>query len=397
LKRVARTIGIVGVVLIAAVMGAAMTVWIGFRASLPDIDGTAVLPGLGAQVSLERDAAGVPTVTALSRDDLARGLGYVHGQDRFFQMDLLRRAAAGELSALLGPSLLPTDRRLRLHRFRQVARAVVSNLDGRERALLDAYVAGVNAGLASLKSRPFEYWLLRSRPKPWTAEDSILCVHSMYLQLQDAQGHAQLQRGLLRATLPAAAWAFLEAGAPEWDAALDGTHGDEPRMPLPEEFDLRKINDLPVMPPDHVLRRLSVLGSNNWAVAGQRTANGAAIVANDMHLSFRVPNIWYRARLIQRASSGTADTLDMTGVTLPGTPSVIAGSNRSIAWGFTNSYGVFTTVIRLVAVANDVSAYRTAAGARKIQYVDEPIEVLGAPTEHLKVALTEWGPIVGRD
>jgi penicillin amidase len=394
MTRTVRILGTTAAIVIAATLAAAAAVWMGIRGSLPVIDGTAPLAGLGAKVVIERDAAGVPTLTAQSRNDLARALGFVHGQDRYFQMDLLRRAAAGELSALLGPSLLATDRQLRLHRFRTVARAVVSGLDARERALLNAYVAGVNAGLASLQSRPFEYWLLRSRPQRWTAEDSILCIHAMYLQLQDAEGHAQLQRGLLRATLPQAVWAFLEAGAPEWDATVDGTRESEPRVPLAEEFNLREIRDLPTMPPEQVLRHLNLLGSNNWAVAGAHTANGAAIVANDMHLGFRVPNIWYRARLIQKNSP---DSLDLTGVTLPGTPTAVAGSNGSIAWGFTNSYGEFATVIRLVAVASDAAAYQTAAGTRKIRYVDEAIEVAGAATEHLKIALTEWGPVVGND
>jgi penicillin amidase len=394
MARTTRILTTAGAIVIAAALVATAAAWMVLRASLPVIDGTRSLAGLGASVVVERDAAGVPTIAAQSRDDLARGLGFVHGQDRYFQMDLLRRAAAGELSALLGPALLPTDRKLRLHRFRTVARAVVSSLDARERALLDAYVAGVNSGLASLQSRPFEYWVLRSRPKPWTAEDSILCIHAMYLQLQDAQGHVQLQRGLLRATLPEAAWRFLEAGAPEWDAAIDGSRNVEPRVPLAQEFNLRSLKDLPAMPPDAVLKHLVMLGSNNWAVAGSRTANGAAIIANDMHLGFRVPTIWYRARLVRKTSS---ETLDLTGVTLPGTPTAVAGSNGSVAWGFTNSYGEFTTVIRLAAVAGDAAAYRTAGGARQIRYVDEVIEVAGAAAEHMKIGLTEWGPIIGND
>ena len=210
-------------------MGALLfVIWITLRASLPTLDGSNPLSGLSTPVLIDRDAAGVPTLTAGNRTDLARALGYVHAQDRYFEMDLLRRAAAGELSALLGPSQLAVDRQLRAHRFRSVARAVVDALEPRERAVLDAYVAGVNAGLASLRSRPFEYWLLRSEPSPWTDEDSILCVHAMYLQLQDAQGHRQLQRGLLRAMLPDAAWRFVEAGAPEWEATVDGTQIAEP-------------------------------------------------------------------------------------------------------------------------------------------------------------------------
>jgi penicillin G amidase len=376
-------------VLVLAALAAA---WFTLRASLPVIDGRAELPGLTASVSVERDAAGVPTLTGRNRADLARALGYLHGQDRFFQMDLMRRAAAGELSALLGPSLLPEDRELRVHRFRDVAARVVSGADASSLAVLQAYTAGVNAGLASLRSRPFEYWVLGSRPEPWRDEDTILCVHAMFLQLQDYSGHRQLQRGLLRSALPEGLWRFLEAGATDWEAAVDGSHGPAPAVPLAAEIDLRKLTGLPVQVPERVLRHLD-LGSNNWAVAGSRTANGAAIVANDMHLDFRVPIIWYRVRLRQTGDGA----FDAVGVTLPGAPTIVAGSNAHIAWGFTNSYGQFSRVIRLVPVANDPDAYATAEGPHKLRYVDEAIAVKGAPTEHLRVALSEWGPVMGKD
>ncbi len=394
LRRVGRILRAAAAALAGALFLAAAAVWLTLRASLPAIDGQTAMSGLTARVSIERDAAGIPTITAQSRADLARGLGYVHGQDRFFQMDLLRRSAAGELSALLGPALLPGDRERRLHRFRTVARAVVADLDAPSRALLDAYVAGVNAGVSSLRSRPFEYWLLQSKPQPWSAEDSVLCVHAMFLTLQDSAGHAQLQRGLLRAMLPEPLWRFLEAGAPEWDAAIDATRSAEPRVPGAGEVDLRARKDLPAQPPPDVVGQLALRGSNNWAVAGSRTANGAALVANDMHLDFSVPNIWYRARLLQQA---TGDALDLNGITLPGTFSIVAGSNRRIAWGFTNSYGEFATVVRLVPVAGDASAYATALGPQRLSYADEAIGVRGAPTEHLKVAATQWGPVIGMD
>jgi penicillin amidase len=368
--------------------------WLGLRASLPVLDGRANVTGIAARVTIERDAAGVPTITARNRADLAFGLGYVHGQDRFFQMDLLRRAAAGELSALLGPALLPVDRELRPHRFRTVARTAVAGLDAPSQALVAGYVAGVNAGLASLRSRPFEYWLLRTRPRPWSAEDTILCVHAMFLQLQDAAGHGQLQRGLLRSTLPPELWRFLEAGAPEWDAAIDGSREAEPEVPNSSQVDLRSLEGLPVRPPEKVARQLDEDGSNNWAIAGSHTRNGAGLVANDMHLDFRVPNIWYRARLIDTADDGAVDAV---GVALPGTPIIVAGSNRHIAWGFTNSYGEFEQVIRLAPAADQTGAYATAAGPQPLRYVDETIEVNGAPSEHLKVALTPWGPVLGTD
>jgi penicillin amidase len=391
------------------------------NASLPPLEGRVHLAGLAAPVSIERDRDGVPTLRAHNRADLARALGYLHGQDRFFQMDLLRRAAAGELSALFGPVALRADRELRVHRFRSVAHAVVASLDAPSRALLDAYVAGVNEGLESLSSRPFEYWILGTPPRAWSAEDTVLCVHAMFLDLQDSAGHGQLQRGLLRATLPPAAWRFIEAGAPEWDAAVDGSRGEEPVLPDAQQYDLRTDPGLPVAPPAEFVRRVD-LGSNNWALAGVHGVHGGAVLANDMHLGYRVPNIWYRARLIVEAGAaateggapateagapateagaaatgGRAAALDVTGVTLPGTPAIVAGSNGSIAWGFTNSYGQYSTLIRLVPVAGDPSSYATAAGPQKLHPEKETIEVKGAASELLEVEMTPWGPVIGRD
>jgi penicillin amidase len=380
--------GLVGVVLAAALAG-----WLVLRASLPRLDGRTARTGVQAEVRVSRDAVGVPTITAQNRGDLAFALGYLHAQDRFFQMDLLRRAAAGELAALLGPALLPADRELRRHRFRDVAERAVASLDAPSRALLDAYANGANAGLSALRARPFEYWLLRAEPRPWRPVDTVLCAHAMFLQLQDPTGHLQLQRGLLRATLPEALWRFIEAGAPEWDAAIDGSQSEPPRIPTPEEIDLRSLGALPVAPPETSEHSADPAGSNNWAVAGSRTADGAALVANDMHLGLRVPNTWYRARLVQ----ASADGFDEIGLTLPGTPSLIAGSNGHIAWGFTNSYGEFAKVIRLAPVPGDPDAYATVGGTRKLSYVDEIIEVKGAPSEHLKVAITPWGPVMGTD
>jgi len=392
MRRLGAIAGWIAALLAGTSVAAVLVGWLMLRASLPTIDGRAALPGLADDVRVERDAAGVPTLIGRDRNDLARALGYLHGQDRFFQMDLMRRAAAGELSALLGPSTLSTDRELRLHRFRHVARAILAHMDGPSRALLDAYVGGVNAGLDSLGSRPFEYWLLGSRPRAWNAEDSILCVYAMFLQLQDYSGHLQRQRGLLRATLPPALWKFLEAQAPEWDAAIDGSVSEAPRLPDVHEVDLRPHKGLPIEPPEQVPDEVD-LGSNNWAIAGAHTASGSALVANDMHLEFRVPIIWYRARLRSPDPGG----LDLIGVTLPGTPSIVAGGNRRIAWGFTNSYGEFSQVIRLVAAGDDPTIFATAGGTRRLSYVDETIEVKGGAPEHLRIAETPWGPVLGRD
>ena len=193
-------------------------------------------------------------------------------------------------------------------------------------------------GLRALQARPFEYWLLGVKPKPWAAEDTVLCAHAMFLQLQDSTGHLQLQRGYCVPRSPSRCGDFMEAGAPEWDAAIDGSRSAPPRIPTADEVDLRTLGALPIKPPDTVRRPLDAAGSNNWAVAGSNTTHGAALVANDMHLGLRVPNTWYRARLIDASAAG----FDEVGVTLPGTPSLVAGSNGHIAWGFTNSYGEYS-------------------------------------------------------
>lgn len=364
------------------------------RSSLPALEGTHTLAGLAAPVSVERDGAGVPTLRAANRADLARALGFLHAQDRFFQMDLLRRVSAGELSALLGAGTVSADRGFRVHRFRSVAHETLAHLSAEERALAQAYAAGVNAGLAALKSPPFEYWLLNAAPEPWLPEDSLLVAYTMYLDLQDSDGHPQLQQDLLRASLPDAAFRFVTARAPAWESTLDGSRTPDPVLPPAADFDLRAQPDLEVRPPVDVLRELGAIGSNNWAVAGSRTTSGAALVADDMHLNFRVPTIWYRVRMI---SADAAAPLDITGVTLPGTPCIVAGSNGHIAWGFTDSYGEYQTLVRLEPVAGHDAEYATPAGGERIATIEETLRVHGAPPVTLKVEESRFGPVVAHD
>ena len=369
--------------------------WFLLRNSLPLLDGRIEAPGLAADVSLERDARGAVTVTGTRRTDLAYGLGFAHAQDRLFQMDLLRRASSGELSALLGPVTVATDRQMRVHRLRAVAHSAVAAAPPDQRALLVAYAAGVNAGAASLTVRPFEYLLLRAAPEKWLPEDSVLVVLTMFLQLQEADGHRKLQRGLIHDVLPASAAAFVYADATEWDAALDGSHRDVPPVPAAADYDLRTLGTLEVSPPPGRERSRSPAGSNNWAVAGSRTASGAALIANDMHLTIRAPNTWYRARLHQTAPAGVP--FDITGVTLPGTPAVVAGSNGHVAWGFTNSYGDYEDVIVAVADPANDNNYLTAAGAHSFSHVAEHILVKGGAPIDLDVVGTEWGPVIAKD
>lgn len=383
-------LALIGVFIVMSVFGTLL-----LRGSLPNLDGRVHTRSVLSATTVERDAEGVVTVTGTSSADVAYGLGYAHGQDRFFQMDLLRRAAAGELSALLGSGTVQTDRGLRVHRLRWVARAALSRASSEQRLQLDAYAAGVNAGLASLKIRPFEYLLLGATPETWRAEDSVLCVLAMFLQLQEPDAHTKEQRALLAATLPDAVVRFVRAESPDWDSTLDHSAAAAPVLPTTDQYDLRTLSKPDA---DDGLRsrgRPPITGSNNWAVAGVRTATGGALVANDMHLSLRMPNTWYRARL--RWTSANAPAVDVTGVTLPGTPAVVAGSNGHVAWGFTNSYGDYQELVTVVPDPENSSRYLTATGPEAFGSVKERIVVRGGETQELAVQTTRWGPVIGHD
>ena len=176
--------GLVGALLLVAALAGGWF-YSRIRASLPLLDGASVVAGLGAPVTVARDALGVPTLRGQTRADVSRALGWLHAQERFFQMDLLRRSAAGELAELFGAAAVPRDRATRIHGFRRLAQTVLARLPAPERLQLDADTAGVNSGLAALRAHPFEYLVLRTPPQPWRAEDSLLVVYAMTLDLQD--------------------------------------------------------------------------------------------------------------------------------------------------------------------------------------------------------------------
>lgn len=378
--------------------------------SLPQTTGELALQGLAAPVTVERDGLGIPTVRGASRLDVVRALGFVHAQDRYFQMDLLRRQAAGELAALLGAPLVPADRQNRLHRFRHVAQQVVAAAPQAERELLTAYAAGVNAGLASLEEVPFEYILLRGKPEPWKPEDSLLVVYAMFFELHDEDGGGEANLARL-AKLPKEMFEFVAPPGTEWDAPLVGEAYAVPPIPGPEVMDLRKgaapaLEETPkaasllaprpgrVLLPWQSGMEGAQVGSNNFAVAGSHTADGKALVANDMHLGISVPNTWYRASLVWPDATGERR---LTGVTLAGTPILVAGSTGRIAWGFTNSYGDWTDLIDLEIDPADPESYRTPEGPKRFEKLQEQIAVLGGPPVTLEIWQTVWGPVINRD
>ena len=210
-----------GIVALGIVVGAGF--YFALRASLPQLDGTLRLPGLKDRVTVDRDDLGVPTIRARNRLDAARATGFVHAQDRFFHMDLSRRMGAGELAELLGPALLETDHRFRIHRLRATARQAMRLLSASHLELMRAYTEGVNAGLNALGARPPEYLILRTRPKPWLPEDSLLVADAMFFFLQDSWGRQEAETALLAQILPPKAFEFFVPAGTEWDAAIDGT------------------------------------------------------------------------------------------------------------------------------------------------------------------------------
>ena len=400
-------------------------------ASLPQLDGTRELAGLSAPVTVTRDRLGIPTIRGATREDVARALGFLHAQDRFFQMDLARRRAAGELAALVGPRALALDHEIRVHRFRAEAHRAVDMVKPEQRRVLDAYTDGVNAGLAALGARPFEYLVLRQQPQPWRDEDSFLVVLSMFVTLQDTDGAYESTLGTMHDVLPEAMYEFLAPKGTEWDTPVDGAAFQMPPIPGPDVYNLRAIRagklTAPLPPraprikfptPNSQLPRQVVamnpldagswelgidedakeaIGSNNWAVSGALTSDGHALVANDMHLQIRVPNTWYRAEMDWPDPSIPSQPHRVIGTTLPGVPALVTGSNTHIAWGFTNTWADWGDLIELDTDAAHPDRYRTPDGWREFEHFDEAIDIAGQPPQHEDVAWTMWGPVLGAD
>ena len=394
-----RRLGWNAAALLALLLLAFAAAWLLLAGSRPRLDGRQVLPGLAAPVQVQRDALGVARISAHNRTDLAYALGFVHGQERFFEMDLMRRVAAGELSALVGPAALKVDATNRMYRFRALAQRIVAQLPADQRGLLDAYARGVNAGLNALDVRPWEYLLLGQKPQPWTPADSILVVDAMYLDLITPEFNTP-QRARLYATLPRPLVDFLLAPDPRWQAPLQGAVSTPVPLPDASVFDLRSAPPAPALHTAalaHALRERAVIGSNSFAVSGKLTASGAAIVANDMHLGLGVPNIWYRAELRYPDPADRTRTITLNGVTLPGAPLLVAGTNGHIAWGFTDSYGKWRDWVRVLRDPADPHLYRVPGGWARLRTHREIIDVAGGKPVAIDVRDTIWGPIMAHD
>jgi penicillin G amidase len=385
------------VMLLVSALLALLAAWWLLRGSVPTLEGTVSLHGLSAPVTIQRDPLGVVTIDATSELDAVRALGYVHAQERFFEMDLMRRTAAGELAALFGPIAIDTDRRHRIHRMRaRVERNLDTIAAGRSDAL-QAYADGVNDGLADLRVRPWPYLLLRTRPERWQLADSPLVGYAMYFDLQDSTNKRELALRRIRQVVPSVLYALLARDGTSWDAPLQGQARGDAVLPDASTLDLRRL------PAPKVPRALANLvpptreiGSNNFAVSGALTSDGRAIVADDMHLGLRAPNIWFRARLRYADANAVGGNVDVSGFTLPGLPLVVVGSNGHVAWGFTNSYANVADWAALPAACRS-PAEAARSRCTPTTHRRERIRVAGGIDVDMDVEETDWGPVLQRD
>lgn len=380
-------------VVLIVIIAVTIIYWL-LNQSLPQLTGSIVAP-ITNKLTVTRDGNGVAQISGQSRNDVSYALGYLHGQERFFQMDLLRRNSAGELSELFGELALSHDQNIRVHQFRKRVNEYVNYLTDEQKQVLQQYTLGVNDGLTQLAATPFEYSLLRVEPQVWQPQDSLLVLYSMYMDLQYEYSDREATLGTLADLLPQDVFTFLTPEGSNWDAAIDHSQYSASPIPLstwpkPNQSNTATVAAQFNLSPDP---QEGFKGSNNWAVSGEASNTGAAIVADDMHLGIAVPNIWYRASLRYQAR-GNSVSLD--GVSLPGTPAIVVGSNHHIAWGFTNSYGDWNDLITL-KLNQDKSQYLTPEGFKPFVLQQELIKIKNAASKRIEVKITQWGPVVGKD
>lgn len=386
MKRVVRLSVIVVFLMIAAGIGYAMMT---IRASLPILDGQLEVNGLRESVTITSDAYGIPTITAGSRRDAIRTLGYVTARDRLFQMDLLRRAASGQLAEVLGETMRETDLRQRTFGFSGTVRAVAERLPRDQREILEAYAEGVNDYLARMTTPPFEFLLLGYEPERWKAEDSLLILLGIFQVLSGIEDEERM-RTVMEQTLPSEVVAFLVPDSdPYTETLLDGKPHVFSRSSIPVRALAalrRPVDQMQARRTAMVRFGRSGLGSNGWAIHGTKTVDGRSVLANDMHLDMTIPNIWYRIQL-------RYEQIELAGVAVPGIPVVVAGTNGFVAWGVTNVEGDFLDLIRLEINPADSNEYRTPEGWRRFTSRREVIRVKGAQDSVAEVKETIWGPV----
>jgi penicillin amidase len=407
---------ILGLVLLLLLAGTGAFFWFYHvaRSSLAQLDGTITLSGLQAPVSVIRDAHGVPHLTAANLQDLFFAQGYVTAQDRLWQMDLTRRAVAGEMAEIFPSSSGPGqpvsratgvvrprqtwvdyDKQQRMLRLRFVAEHVAAQLPQRDRAFFEAYAKGVNAYIDEHRDNlPIEFRILGYKPKPWSPAESLLIGIGMS-QLLNPQYETEYWRGKIAEKLSPELMADLyppdswrdHPPASEAGFIYDATGGLQPATGPKKRSSLSDpaIGNLPLPSRENDACEACLPGSNNWVVSGAHTVSGKPLLSNDMHLPHRVPGVWYELQL----HSGD---FNVEGFSLPGVPFITVGHNQRIAWGFTNLNPDVQDLF--IENFNAAGEYQTLAGWQKPEIDHQIIHVKGKPDVALDVVVTRHGPII---
>jgi penicillin G amidase len=344
------------------------------RQSLPQVAGEIEVEGLEAPVVIVRDRFAIPHIEAGSLLDATFALGFVHAQDRLFQMEFRRRLGAGRLAEIVGPAALPSDRFMRTLGLYRLAEASLAHLDPGTLAWLQAYADGINAFLASRTGPlPPEFLILgHVEVEPWRPADSLVWLRLMALDLgvnyRDELLRARLARRLSDEQI-ADIWPSYPDGAP--------TTLVEVARALPWD---ELAAALPPAPPGGI-------GSNAWVVAGSRTSTGAPLLANDPHLGLRAPGVWYLTHL-------RAPEIELVGASMAGVPGIVLGHNGTIAWGFTNTGADVQDLFVERLDPEDPARYLLPGGTAAFERREEIVRIKGAPPLTLAIRQTRHGPVI---
>nr|WP_202628055.1 penicillin acylase family protein [Cellulomonas sp. APG4] len=405
-------IGVAATVVLAVVATLAVATTV-VRRPLPDHAGTRTLSGLEADVTVLRDARGVPTVYADTATDLFRAQGYVHAQDRFFEMDYRRHVTAGRLAELVGASAeaIAADKVIRTFGWRRVAEQEVELLDASTRSYLEAYADGVNAYLDrhSTDALGVEYTVLGLQvevdsPEPWDVVDSLAWLKAMAWDLRgnyDDELARALSYGTVRDVArvnelfpryPQEVNAPILSEVEPTSAAVDDAAAREGLQLSAELTRALAATERAMAAVPHLVAEGDGTGSNSWVVAGEHTASGAPILANDPHLGLSAPGIWSQMGL-QCREVGPECPFSVSGFTFSGFPGVIIGHNAELAWGLTN-LGADVTDFFLERVDDEAATYEREGEEVPLEVRTERIEVNGSDPIELEVRSTVHGPLV---
>jgi penicillin amidase len=400
LRRVATIVGIVLLALVVIVAGAGT--WL-VRRPWPQTRGTIAVDGLSAPVEVIRDKLSVPNIYAQNQHDLFFAQGYVHAQDRLWQMEFNRRIGSGSLSAIVGDATLGTDRFLRTLGLHRAAEQIWTDYDPGLKAVLEAYAAGVNAYVDTHRNRlPLEFTILGVDPAPWTPVDTITWAGAMSLTLCGNYKEELLRARLIAAVGQAKALELMPPYDPNGpfvvpSASTTGAASfpaeAAPMPPVPPEAQgytwLQGATFEGLAAVDDLLGKVGTdVGSNNWVIAGSRTATGSPLLANDTHLGLDMPSIWYEIGL-------HGGGIDSVGYSFPGVPLIIIGHNARIAWGVTNlGADVQDFYIEKLDDPAHPTQYEFEGQWYDLQVLHETIEVKGSDPVPLDVLLTRHGPIM---